>query len=140
MASSYYRKASGVFLVFDLTNMSTFKNLEKWINEVTSYCETAVDIILVGNKKDLLSNREVTVDEAQEFARKHNLGFFETSAKDNLDQNIEQVFLELSHRIHQREKGADQTEVTGREVTERKNMHTVDINKNKKKQKVGCCN
>lgn len=139
MASSYYRKASGVFLVFDLTSMTSFKNLEKWINEVASYCESAVDMLLIGNKKDLIAQREVPIDECNEFAKKHNLAFFETSAKDNSDQNIEQVFLELAHRIHQREKGADQTEVPRDNGVERKNIQSLELNK-KPKGSGKCCN
>jgi Ras-related protein Rab-2A len=38
-------------------------------------------ILLVGNKSDLPMEREVSAAEGQEFANKHNLIFFETSAK-----------------------------------------------------------
>ena len=38
-------------------------------------------ILLVGNKMDLKFEREVSTVEGQEFADKHNLIFFETSAK-----------------------------------------------------------
>jgi GTPase SAR1 family protein len=40
-------------------------------------------ILLIGNKSDLKMEREVTSAEGQEFANKHNLIFFETSAKIN---------------------------------------------------------
>ena len=44
-------------------------------------------IVLVGNKKDLDAEREVSYDEGLEFARKNKLIFFETSAKtaENVD-------------------------------------------------------
>ena len=44
-------------------------------------------ILLVGNKNDLKFEREVTTEEGQEFADKHNLIYFETSAKsgDNVE-------------------------------------------------------
>lgn len=38
-------------------------------------------ILLVGNKNDLKMEREVSTEEGQEFANKHNLIFFEASAK-----------------------------------------------------------
>lgn len=37
--------------------------------------------MLIGNKTDLNFEREVSTEEGQEFAEKHNLIFFETSAK-----------------------------------------------------------
>jgi small GTP-binding protein len=140
MASSYYRKGSGVLLVFDLANLATFKNLEKWINEVASYCESAVDIILVGNKRDLVDQREIQAEEAQEFARKHHIAYFETSAKDNGDQNVEQVFSELAHRIHQREKGAEATDGGSmREGVERRNTQALELGKPARKARGSCC-
>ena len=38
-------------------------------------------ILLIGNKMDLKTEREVSTEEGQDFAEKHNLIFFETSAK-----------------------------------------------------------
>ena len=48
-------------------------------------------ILLVGNKNDLKFEREVTTEEGQEFADKHNLIFFETSAKSG--ENVESSFV-----------------------------------------------
>ena len=48
-------------------------------------------ILLIGNKSDLKFEREVTTEEGQEFAEKHNLIFFETSAKTSA--NVETAFL-----------------------------------------------
>ena len=46
--------------------------------------------MLVGNKVDLETEREVSTEEGQTFARKNNLIFFETSAKTAL--NVEKAF------------------------------------------------
>jgi len=48
-------------------------------------------ILLIGNKNDLKFEREVTTEEGQEFADKHNLIFFETSAKSG--ENVESSFV-----------------------------------------------
>jgi len=41
-------------------------------------------VVLVGNKKDLESEREVSLADGQKLAKEINAVFLETSAKDNL--------------------------------------------------------
>ena len=54
-------------------------------------------IILVGNKDDLNTEREISTAEGQEFAEQNNLLFFETSAKTG--HNIDTVFKESASII-----------------------------------------
>lgn len=61
-------------------------------------------ILLVGNKTDLKNEREVSTEEGQEFAEKHNLIFFETSAK--TAQNVEQAFVQSAVVINENIKNA----------------------------------
>ena len=56
-------------------------------------------ILLVGNKSDLKFEREVTTQEGQEFADKHNLIFFETSAK--TAANVEVAFVQSAVVINE---------------------------------------
>ena len=56
-------------------------------------------ILLIGNKSDLKFEREVTTEEGQEFAEKHNLIFFETSAKTSA--NVEQAFVQSAVVINE---------------------------------------
>ena len=48
-------------------------------------------MLLVGNKSDLEDRRDVSFEEAQEYAEKHGMAFIETSALDS--SNVEQAFL-----------------------------------------------
>jgi Ras-related protein Rab-2A len=50
---SFYRKADGVILMYDITNPSSFDNCEYWIEEIRQNSSLDVVIYLVGNQVDL---------------------------------------------------------------------------------------
>ena len=60
---------------------------------------TKMIILLLGNKDDLKAERELTTEEGQEFANKHNLIFFETSAKTG--HNIEEAFVQSAAVVNE---------------------------------------
>ena len=68
-------------MCYDITRRSTFDNLARWLDDMRDNAYSKMIILLVGNKTDLKNEREVSTEEGQEFAEKHNLIFFETSAK-----------------------------------------------------------
>ena len=86
---SYYRNSSGIIIVYDVTNHTSFDHVNNWIEEVRKYVPGS-PLMLVGNKADLEDERKVQFEEGQELAEKHNLIFLETSAKTAL--NIEDTF------------------------------------------------
>ena len=62
-------------------------------------------VLLIGNKDDLTAEREVSTEEADQFARKHNLLFFETSAKSG--NNIDKAFATSGQVIHENIKSGE---------------------------------
>ncbi|XP_023161021.1 ras-related protein Rab-43 [Drosophila hydei] len=92
ITQSYYRANNGVIIVYDITKRSTFANLQKWIEEVRRYTASNVLIILIGNKCDLESEREVDFEEARQMCQyiPEILFVMETSAKENT--NVEDAF------------------------------------------------
>ena len=56
ITSAYYKGAKGAFVVYDITKMKTFKNLDKWITELKANGNEDIYIILIGNKLDLETN------------------------------------------------------------------------------------
>jgi Ras-related protein Rab-11A len=83
----------GAFIVYDITNYNSFKNVSKWVHEVSEHVSSKVLLTLVGNKSDLRHLRAVTEEEAKQFADENNMGFIETSALDAA--NVQQAFKDL---------------------------------------------
>lgn len=79
--NNYYRGADGALLVFDLTNLDSFKNTTRWLKEFKDYAENG-ELILVGNKLDLIDKRQVSEEEAKNFATENHMDYIETSAKE----------------------------------------------------------
>ena len=82
-------------LITCLSNLTIIR----WIDEVRNYAAQDITIIIVGNKKDLESNREVSLEEGQSLAEQFKCYFLETSALDNSDKMIEKVFTTLAEDI-----------------------------------------
>ena len=82
IARSYYRGAAIALIVYDITRRSTFENVERWVSEVRENANSQAIIILIGNKSDMEDNRAVSVSEGRELAKRNNLLFAETSAKE----------------------------------------------------------
>lgn len=59
--------------------------------------------LLIGNKSDLSSSRQVSSQEGESFARQYGFEFLETSAKDNV--NVQTVFIQSALSILRRVKG-----------------------------------
>lgn len=98
LTSSYYRGAHGVVLVYDVTRMDSFENLQQWLNEVQMYSPgngESVVKLLVGNKCDL--DRRVGKEQADAWARSQGMLFLEASAKTRL--GIRQVFMEVVKKM-----------------------------------------
>jgi len=94
---SYYRGAAGALLVYDITSRESYNHLSTWLEDARTLASAGIVIILVGNKKDLEDEREVTFIEASRFAQENNLMFLETSALTG--DNVEEVFLKCARTI-----------------------------------------
>lgn len=59
---------------------STYNHLNSWLTDTRNLTNPSTVILLIGNKADLENTREVTYEEAKQFADENGLMFVETSA------------------------------------------------------------
>lgn len=103
VTQAYYRDAHAVLVIYDVSNKTTFDHAQTWLNDVKKFGSENVVSMLVGNKADVSSGREVTTDEGKRQAQEHGLLFLETSAKTGM--NIDQAFVEVTRVLVSREEG-----------------------------------
>jgi hypothetical protein len=70
-ARSYYRGAHGIIVVYDVTDAETFEHVKTWLHEIDRYASENVNKLLVGNKSDLTSKRQVRPARAARSTRAH---------------------------------------------------------------------
>ncbi|XP_015257522.1 ras-related protein Rab-41 isoform X2 [Cyprinodon tularosa] len=87
---SYIRDSTIAVVVYDITNLNSFQQTSKWIDDVRTERGSDVIIMLVGNKTDLADKRQVSVEAAERKARELNVMYIETSAK--AGYNVKQLF------------------------------------------------
>ena len=92
----FYRNASLAILVYSIDNLKSFENLGIWINDIKVNSNPDVKIFLIGNKNDLIEEREVPTEKAEQFKKDNNLIVFtESSAKTGA--NINNIFAEAAN-------------------------------------------
>jgi Ras-related protein Rab-8A len=52
ITQTYYKGAMGIFLVYSVDDIVSFKNLTNWLKQIKTFAAENVVIILVGNKTD----------------------------------------------------------------------------------------
>ena len=98
---SVVKNAQGIVFVFDLNDKSSFDNVKYWLLEAKGILDNPC-AVLFGNKNDQPKDQwKVTIEEAQEFAKKNNMKFFETSAKtkEGLDEGFSYIVNQIYDKV-----------------------------------------
>ncbi|MFX1492151.1 MAG: Rab family GTPase [Promethearchaeota archaeon] len=94
----YYAGANAVIFVFDVTRASSAVTIEsRWLSEVEGVLGTDFERLVLANKIDLDSDREVSEYAAKQATDRIKGSYFETSALDG--QNVKQAFTDLAIRL-----------------------------------------
>lgn len=94
LAPMYYRGAAAALIVYDITCKKSLERAKAWVEELQELQQGKMTLCLVGNKTDLEDQREVTVEEAKQYAEENDLLFMECSAKSA--SNINEIFTEIA--------------------------------------------
>lgn len=99
---TYFRKARGVVLVFDTTSLKSLESLgERWMVQLCDHANSDdLAKLLVGNKCDLVDQREVSTERAMAFCKEYGMEYIETSAKSG--SNVLEAFEKLVSAVHER--------------------------------------
>ena len=90
ITTNYYRICHGFLVVYDITDRESFKSLNYWLTLIEQNSNKNNLKLLIGNKCDLESKREVSFQEGKEFAEQNGMTFIETSAKN--DEKVSKAF------------------------------------------------
>lgn len=101
MRRLFYKGLRGVFLVFDLTNKSSFNAIHDWYEDILAHLNEAdaSELIgfLIGNKNDLERLREVEKRDAIKLADDIGFTYIETSALTG--ENVEYAFRIIARKL-----------------------------------------
>lgn len=93
LRNQWIQYGQGFLLVYSVTCRSSFSKIRDLHVEIQETKTHPVPILLIGNKRDVKSGREVSVHEGRALAQELRCEFIETSARD--DNNIDKVFFAM---------------------------------------------
>ena len=127
ISNSTIRLADGFLLVFSVDKKYSFDLINEWLNTISSNCDISRKVIfLVGNKIDI-KEREVSNEEAVNYAKTKNLIYNETSAKTGF--GVKETFQKLFYTLYQKCKEIDNDNETNDNNDENKQTAPIQLDK-----------
>ncbi|XP_063313257.1 ras and EF-hand domain-containing protein isoform X1 [Pelobates fuscus] len=111
IAKSYFRRADGVLLLYDVTCEKSFLNVREWIDMIEDTTSDSIPIMMIGNKADLRQtmieqgHKCVPTSYGEKLSMTYNALFCETSAKEG--SNIVEAVLHLAREVRKRSDNED---------------------------------
>lgn len=99
------REGQGFVLVYSIASRVSFERIEIFRQSMNRIKRGNPVFLLVGNKCDKSTEREVSYDEGVRLAEKYGCDFMETSARTS--QNVENLFTNIVRTLRHRAPGPD---------------------------------
>ncbi|XP_023666655.1 EF-hand calcium-binding domain-containing protein 4B-like isoform X2 [Paramormyrops kingsleyae] len=103
ITKQFFRKVDGVVIVYDITAEQSFIAVRHWLTSVQEGAGEDIPIMLLGNKKDKESERQVQARVGEALAKEFQLCFYECSAFSG--QNVLESMVHLGKLLKEREDG-----------------------------------
>nr|XP_038024139.1 ras-related protein Rab-44 isoform X3 [Anas platyrhynchos] len=101
ITKQFFRKADGVVLMYDITSQYSFADVRYWLSCIQEGADDGVTILLLGNKTDCATERQVPTQEAERLAEEYQLIFYECSAASG--HNVAESMVSLIRSLKVRE-------------------------------------
>lgn len=101
ITASYYKGSNAILLVYDISDRSTFTNIEYWMKSIKGRASENVKVALLGNKMDLRGTEGldcVSKSEGQKAADKYKVFYSETSAMTS-GIEVDEAFEKIVRRV-----------------------------------------
>eukprot|EP01084_Bolivina_argentea_P129554 228798_1 len=103
ITTAYYRGATGIMLVYDITNEQSFLNIPNWMRHIEQHAAKDVQTILVGHMVDddleyNEDNRVIAFQRGKELGNNYGMPFMEARAKTG--ENVEKAFMCLVELVY----------------------------------------
>jgi GTPase KRas protein len=103
MREQYMRNGEGFLLVYSITSRSSFEEIEQFHQQICRVKDKEYfPMVLIANKCDLESERQVSSEEGRDLASRYGCQFVETSAKERI--HVDEVFYEAVRDIRRYNK------------------------------------
>ena len=125
------KNCDGIIILYSIDHKYTFDSVfESWVKGIKNKIDdlNSIPIYIVGNKCDLIWEREVSEEEAENKSKEYNFKYMEISIKNNY--NIDNLFKNISEDIY--EKYCKEKNLNMKKIPE---SNFVITNKNNKPKK-----
>jgi Ras-related protein Rab-8A len=102
LISSYFSKMTALILMYDISNQKSFDNIKNYLSSFKNKVNNnKFKIFLIANKKDMY-NSVITTKQGQEYAKKINAIFYESSCLclENFENNPGFIITDIINKIN----------------------------------------
>ncbi len=98
----YYPNTESFVILYDVSNLNSFEEIDRWVDEIKPYARKDSIFLLVGNKIDLNGEKVISPEVGRRKASELGFEFFQTSAKTGF--NVNNLFYFIGEKIRDNNK------------------------------------